>query len=91
MCLSSRKLRLTGQRLGASGVICHLCRMTTNHVNQYVLQLANVGDVEMVLCRQGESLVLTRNFLTTHDREECLRVYKADGIITEVCGMLWHL
>lgn len=75
---------MAGQRLGASGAICHLCRMTNNQVNQYVLQLANVGDVEMVLCRKGEALVLTRSFLTTEDREECQRVYNSGGIVTEV-------
>ncbi len=57
--------------------------MATNHMNHYTLQLANVGDVEAVLCRRGEAVVLTRRY-TTMDRDECHRVYKAGGIITEV-------
>jgi len=48
------------------------------------MNVANVGDVEAVLCRQGEPLLLTKKFVTTADREECQRVCAADGIITEV-------
>ena len=80
-------LKGAGQKLGASAALCHIRRVTSsNHSNQYTLHLANVGDVEVVLCRRGEAVVLTRKFVTTDDDEECLRVYQSDGIITEVRG-----
>jgi len=49
------------------------------------MNVANVGDVEAVLCRRGEPLLLTKKFVTTADRDECQRVCAADGIVTEVC------
>ena len=52
-------------------------------MNHYTVQIANVGDIEAVLCRHGEALVLTRKFVTSDDRDECQRVYRSDGIITE--------
>ena len=48
------------------------------------MNVANVGDVEAVLCRHGEPLLLTKKFVTSADRDECQRVAAADGIITEV-------
>ena len=78
-------LKGTGQKLGASGALCHIRRVSaSNNMNQYTLHLGNVGDIEVVLCRRGEAVVLTRKFVTTEDDEECLRVYQSDGIITEV-------
>jgi len=83
--LSRRMLKGTGQKLGASGALCHIRRVSaSNNMNQYTLHLGNVGDIEVVLCRRGEAVVLTRKFVTTEDDEECLRVYQSDGIITEV-------
>ena len=79
--LCFRKLRGVGQRLGASAVLCHICRCEGR---EYRLTLANVGDVEMVLCRRGEAVLLTRSFVTGAQPEECQRVYRSDGIITEV-------
>lgn len=43
---------------------------------------ANVGDIEVVLCRRGEAVLLTRKFVTIDDRTECQRVCKLDGFIT---------
>ena len=65
-------------------VLCHIRRMSTNQMNTYTLQLANVGDVEAVLCRRGDAVLLTQKFSTSVNRDECERIYKADGIITEV-------
>ena len=78
-----RSMQSIGQRLGASGVVTHIQRMASNQMNQYSLSLANVGDVEAVLCRRGDAHVLTAKFTTTASRDECRRVYKSDGIITE--------
>ncbi|ELT96189.1 hypothetical protein CAPTEDRAFT_90974, partial [Capitella teleta] len=52
-------------------------------IKHYTLSIANVGDVEAVLCRHGDALLLTRKFVTDEDRDECQRVFKSDGIITE--------
>ena len=57
--------------------------MASNQMNQYTLNLANVGDVEAVLCRRGDAVLLTKKFTTTSNKEECYRAYKSDGIITE--------
>jgi len=85
--LFGRRLKSTGQRLGASGTLIHLQRHACTddqHVNQFTMNVANVGDVEAVLCRHGEPLLLTKKFVTSADRDECRRVCAADGIITEV-------
>ncbi len=82
MCVY-RQLRVSGQRLGASVALCHLKRLDSNS-KKFSLQIANVGDVEAVLCRQDDAVVLTRKFTTTDNREECYRVCLSDGIIMEV-------
>ena len=96
-----RRLRSTGQRLGAAGTLIHLqrhvqssssesasssssCTPAAHQLNQFTMNVANVGDVEAVLCRHGEPLLLTKKFVTSADRDECQRVAAADGIITEV-------
>jgi hypothetical protein len=81
ICCCCSKLKALGQRSGASGALVHLRKQSNGHV---MLNVANVGDVEVVLCRRGQQLTVTRRFTTTSDREECLRVSKSDGIINEV-------
>lgn len=81
-----RKLKLSGQHLGATALVCHLERHeASDQLNQFTLSIANVGDTEAVLCHRRETVVLTRKFTTTTDREECMRIYKSDGFITEDC------
>lgn len=46
--------------------------------------MANVGDVEVVICRRGEVVPVSRQFLVQSDQDECHRICKSDGIITEV-------
>jgi len=83
-----RRLKSTGQRLGAAGTLLHLQRhFADDKLNQFTMNVANVGDVEAVLCRHGEPLLLTKKFVTTADREECQRVCAADGIVTEVLNL----
>jgi len=80
-----RRLKSTGQRLGASGALIHLQRhLSDTQLNQFTMNVANVGDVEAVLCRHGEPLLLTKKYVTSAEREECQRICAADGIITEV-------
>ena len=107
-----RKLRATGQKLGACAALCHIRYVggteasvagsrgsglresvtsltstlsgETHALNRHVLRVANVGDVEAVLCRRGEAVCVTRRFTTKDDLEERERLYTCDGIITEV-------
>ena len=66
-------------------MLVHLQRRSARH---FVITTANVGDVEVVLCRSGEAVVLTRKFVTSDDRTECQRVCKLDGFIT-VASVMW--
>ena len=75
----NRRLKSAGRRYGAAGVLVHLQRRSAR---QFVMTTANVGDVEVVLCRHGEAVSLTRKFVTSADRSECQRVCKLDGFIT---------
>lgn len=49
------------------------------------MTVANAGDVEAVLSRNNEVILLTRNFTIVEDRDELDRVKCGDGLITEVC------
>lgn len=73
-------MQSTGQKVGAAGAVCHIRK--ENH--QYSLCMANVGDVEVVICRRGEVVPISRRFLVQSDHEECGRICRSDGIITEV-------
>jgi len=43
-----------------------------------------VGDTEIVLCRRGEAVVLSKLFTIDNNKEEMERICKAGGIVTEV-------
>jgi len=75
----NRRLKLRGRYHGAAAVLVHLQRGSARH---FVMTTANVGDVQVVLCHQGEAVLLTRKFVTSDDRTECQRVCKLDGFIT---------
>ena len=78
-----RKLKSTGQKVGAAGAICHLHRSVTGS-GQYTLNVANVGDVEVVICRRGEAIVLSKLFSVSQNKDEMERICKSGGIVTEV-------
>jgi len=80
-----RKLKSKGRYQGAAAVLVHLQRRSAR---QFMMTTANVGDVEVVLCRQGVAICLTRKFVTSADRTECQRVCKLDGFIT-AASVLW--
>ncbi|KAL3859952.1 hypothetical protein ACJMK2_010131 [Sinanodonta woodiana] len=82
MLASHRCLKAAGQKLGATAAVCHILKPDENS-NHYVLNVANVGDVEVVLCRRGEAVCLSRLFTIQANKEECKRICKSDGIITE--------
>lgn len=46
--------------------------------------MANCGDIVAVLCRAGEPVVLSKCHRIIDDREEATRIFRTDGIITEV-------
>ncbi|GFR82039.1 PH domain leucine-rich repeat-containing protein phosphatase 1 [Elysia marginata] len=81
-CLLSahRNLKTKGQKLGASAVVAHIHR---DDRGQDVLSVANVGDSQVVLCRQRRAFVMSRAFVVTKDVEDTRRVVNAGGIITE--------
>ncbi|KAK3086917.1 hypothetical protein FSP39_025370 [Pinctada imbricata] len=79
MLSAHSKLKSTGQKIGAAAAVCHIMKGREN----FVLSIANVGDTEVVLSRRGEAVPLSQLFLIQSDREECQRICKSDGIITE--------
>lgn len=82
MGFTYRKLRATGQKIGAAGAVCHIHRPSSNN-GHHTLHVANVGDTEVVLCRRGEAVVLSKLFTIDSNKEEMERICKAGGIVTE--------
>ncbi|XP_012938360.1 uncharacterized protein LOC101860377 [Aplysia californica] len=80
MLSAHRNLRQQGQKLGAAAVMAHI---HYDEKGQHVLSVANVGDAQVVLCRQRRALVLSRPFVVSQDEEDTRRVVKSGGIITE--------
>ncbi|XP_014669516.1 PREDICTED: PH domain leucine-rich repeat-containing protein phosphatase 2-like [Priapulus caudatus] len=83
MLTAHRKLKGTGQRIGAATCLCHLRTSVVDNIHEYIASVASVGNVEAVLCRSGELLRLTRLFTVVSDQEECDRVKRNDAIITD--------
>ncbi|XP_041375510.1 PH domain leucine-rich repeat-containing protein phosphatase 2-like [Gigantopelta aegis] len=76
-----RNLKSVGQKLGAAAAVVHIKK--TQNADGHILTVANVGDTEVILARHGEAVCLSRIFLVSQNSEECQRIIKADGIITE--------
>ncbi|XP_064641510.1 PH domain leucine-rich repeat-containing protein phosphatase 2-like isoform X2 [Lineus longissimus] len=83
MITAHRSLKATGQKLGASATLIHISKHYTPSGDRYLLNVANVGDTEAVMCRNDEVVLLTRSFRVSEDRAELQRIVKTDGIITE--------
>ncbi|KAM9302013.1 PH domain leucine-rich repeat-containing protein phosphatase 2 [Gastrophryne carolinensis] len=81
--VSHRKLGTAGQKLGSSALLCYLGRGATEHGSSVSLTVANVGTCQMVLCRNGQSLSLSRVFSLEQSPEEFLRIKEQKAIITE--------
>ncbi|CAH1779251.1 unnamed protein product [Owenia fusiformis] len=81
MLSAHKSLKSSGQKLGASGLILHIGRNPGS--DEYIMNVANTGDIEGILCKYGDPVTLTRLFKVTEDREECERICQADGIVTE--------
>ncbi|WAR12148.1 PHLP2-like protein [Mya arenaria] len=61
------KLKLTGQKIGAAAAVCHIQRPSSDR-GHYTLNIANVGDIEVVLCRRGEAMDNKINGVTQNTR-----------------------
>ncbi|KAG8562855.1 hypothetical protein GDO81_015841 [Engystomops pustulosus] len=81
--VSHRKLGTAGQKLGSSALLCYIGHTAPEHSNNFSLTVANVGTSQMVLCRNGQPLVLSRMFSIEHCREDLLRIKEQKAIITE--------
>ena len=78
-----RSLKNSGQYLGSSGLVCHIRRNDESN-RRFYINIASCGDIAAVLCRAGEAMCLTQSHTVVDDREEASRIFRSDGIITEV-------
>ncbi|OUC47793.1 leucine Rich repeat-containing domain protein [Trichinella nativa] len=85
LIMSHKALKEKGQRQGASCALCHLTvkRKNSNGEKEYDVRVANCGDTEIVLCRKGEPIMLTKKFLIENSDEEYARVRLAGGTVDE--------
>ncbi|KRZ69010.1 PH domain leucine-rich repeat-containing protein phosphatase 1 [Trichinella papuae] len=85
LIMSHKALKEKGQRQGASCALCHLTvkKKNSNGEKEYDVRVANCGDTEIVLCRKGEPIMLTKKFLIENSDEEYARVRLAGGIVDE--------
>ncbi|XP_072452240.1 PH domain leucine-rich repeat-containing protein phosphatase 2 [Chiloscyllium punctatum] len=81
--VSHRKLGMVGQKLGSSAVLCHIRRDPSDHSSYFTLTVANVGNSQVVLCRDGQPLPLSKVFSLEQCVEELERVKQQKAIITE--------
>ncbi|XP_048402792.2 PH domain leucine-rich repeat-containing protein phosphatase 2-like isoform X1 [Stegostoma tigrinum] len=81
--VSHRKLGMVGQKLGSSAVLCHIHRDSSDHSSYFNLTVANVGNCQVVLCRDGQPLPLSKVFSLEQCVEELERVKQQKAIITE--------
>ncbi|KAH3770493.1 hypothetical protein DPMN_171780 [Dreissena polymorpha] len=77
-----RKLKGTGQKIGAAAAICHI-QKPSSETPSYTLTVANVGDIEVVVCRRGEAVVMSRLFTVDANKDEMERICRTGGIVTE--------
>ncbi|XP_067905406.1 PH domain leucine-rich repeat-containing protein phosphatase 2-like isoform X1 [Heterodontus francisci] len=81
--VSHRKLGMVGQKLGSSAVLCHIRHDPSDHSSYFTLTVANVGNCQVVLCRDGQPLPLSKVFSLEQCVEELERVKQQKAIITE--------
>lgn len=63
--------------------MCHIRRNEDSN-RRFYINIASCGDIAAVLCRAGEAMLLTQAHTVVDDREEASRIFRSDGIITEV-------
>ncbi|XP_028291812.1 PH domain leucine-rich repeat-containing protein phosphatase 2 isoform X2 [Gouania willdenowi] len=80
---SHRKLGMAGQKLGASALLCYIHRESSDPGGSYSVTVANVGNCQAVLCRDGRSVPLSKIYNLENCTEERERVQICKAIITE--------
>ncbi|XP_041835866.1 PH domain leucine-rich repeat-containing protein phosphatase 2 isoform X1 [Melanotaenia boesemani] len=80
---SHRKLGMAGQKLGASALLCYIHRETPDPGGYFSLTVANVGNCQAVLCRDGQPVPLSKVYSLENCTEEMERVKLIKAIITE--------
>ncbi|XP_069113658.1 PH domain leucine-rich repeat-containing protein phosphatase 2-like isoform X2 [Argopecten irradians] len=83
MLAAHTKLKSTGQKVGAAAALCHIKKVVEGATTNHLLNVANVGDTEVVISRSGEAVPLSRLFLIQSNTDESQRICRSDGIITE--------
>ncbi|OCT56542.1 PH domain leucine-rich repeat-containing protein phosphatase 2 [Xenopus laevis] len=81
--VSHGKLGMAGQKLGSSALLCYIGHGVSDGISSYTLTVANVGTCQAVLCRNGQTISLSRVFSLEHCPEELLRIKAQKAIITE--------
>lgn len=79
--LYCRQLGEIGQRYGCSVVLCHFHALKDG---TYVLNVANTGLGEAILCRSGRAVPLTTPHSPSTNIKERTRVVDAKGFISQV-------
>ncbi|XP_072321920.1 PH domain leucine-rich repeat-containing protein phosphatase 2 [Eucyclogobius newberryi] len=79
---SHRKLGMTGQKLGASALLCYIHHEPSD-LGGYSLTVANVGTCQAVLCRNGQPVALSKVFSLENSTDEMERIKLCKAIITE--------
>ena len=82
-CYDYRKLGEIGQQYGSSAVICHI-HMLPN--GSYVLNVANTGLGEAILCRSGRGVPLTTPHAPATNFNERTRIADTRGFVSQVRG-----
>ena len=83
MCPSCvyRQLGTIGQKYGCSAVVCHIIAMPHGG---YVLNVANTGLGEAILCRSGRPVPLTTPHSPATSAQERERIAESRGFVSRV-------
>ncbi|CDW53448.1 LRR 8 and LRR 1 and PP2C and LRR 7 domain contain ing protein [Trichuris trichiura] len=84
LIMAHHALKENGQRQGVSCALCHLVpRYHRGASRKYCIRVANCGDVEVVLCRNGEPILLTKRFTAESSEEEYARIRLSGGTVDQ--------
>ncbi|KFD71258.1 hypothetical protein M514_04899 [Trichuris suis] len=85
LIMAHHALKEKGQRQGVSCALCHLVpRYHRGASRKYCIRVANCGDVEVVLCRNGEPILLTKRFTVESSEEEYARIRLSGGTVDQL-------
>uniref|UniRef100_A0A5S6QLY9 PPM-type phosphatase domain-containing protein n=1 Tax=Trichuris muris TaxID=70415 RepID=A0A5S6QLY9_TRIMR len=84
LIMAHHELKEKGQRQGVNCALCHLApRIHRGIPRKYCARIANCGDVEAVLCRKGEPILLTKRFTVDSSEEEYARIRLSGGTVDQ--------